>query len=120
MDRTSFYIDPNTGCRVIENGNFKRCSKALSLAVHRICTVVGTVPGLPGFGSRIMTLQRRGPNVLEQVRALADEALRPGRGFDYDYYELETEYNQASDVCLRIRIYRAGTVETEKLTIPFS
>jgi hypothetical protein len=120
MQRTSYYIDPNTGCRVIENGRFRRCSAALSLAVHRIQTVVATVPGLLGFGSRIMTLQHRSANVGEQLRNLADEALRPGRGIDYDYFDLESYYNDASDVCLKVRVWRPGATLPETAIIPFT
>jgi hypothetical protein len=119
MPKTSYYIDPNTGCRVIEDGVFKRCSRALSMAMHRLQTVIGSVPGLPGFGSRLYTIQRQGPNFLNELRTMADEALRPGRGTDFAYYEVETFRNDAFDPCLRVRVWSVGETEPEKIVIPY-
>jgi phage gp46-like protein len=109
---TRFYIDPSTRDWVQYLGQPKQDDSAMSEAFYLLDLRRGTATAFPTWGSRLHTLTKMIPTILDDAKAMCEEALAP-MVQDQRIRDLTVTVTKPTATYLQIvvKFYRTGTTQ---------
>jgi hypothetical protein len=114
----SIYINPQTGTYEVIEGRPARCTRALGKALSATMTQIGTVPGLPEWGTDLTAITHLDTATPMRLQGEIDRVLRPLLGVDLVSYSRTAWIDETGPLYAEIKVSGLdGEISTDLIEV---